>query len=367
MSKPGCGNVATSGNQTYAGPLVVAPLSFPSHLDLISTGGTINWTTESTSSITAGYEMPSTVAFRESGHLTRYGKLAMAIVPEPDATRLAVGPGSGPLSRVYGNDTASITPTPDGLLHVTRGALRSGDTTASLTAPGTLVFSGPAVTAPVGTANGLVAPVDSATFAFTTANEGYFINLTTPVPVIITPRPLTYTVASPTYVYGSPVAIVGLDGLVNGDVLSPQISAPTLSGTHTLVATTGGSQFALADRTPVGTHAFAVTGLFGTAAGNYTFVPASAAGGTATIDPRTLSYVCCHATSTYGEQPPALSVSFGNVLTGDTVAPAGVQITNAAGVITLSTNKEWDRFVEKLDQFDLIIFDRAPQRGILQA
>lgn len=330
------GDLRAFGQISLTGALVVNPLSFTGHLEIVSTSGSVVWSDEASHAIAAA-EFPATVAFREAGELTRYGLLmpwpVAGSVAGADATRLAAGPGPGvSVSRIYGDDNSTLTGLAGNpLWHIVRGALQGGDTMADVIAPGALVFNGPDVTAGAGTALGTTTPAGGS-FSFATATPGYFIDFTTTTPVTITPRPLDYIVSSPTYEYGAPVPLVTLTGIVNGDSLAPVIDVPGVGGSPVLVSGVTAGTFQLSDRFQAGTHAYTLSGLLGADAANYTL--ASAGGtrdGVVTISPRTLTYACCDANSVYGSTPPGISIVLAGVLAGDTVAPLGVQITNPVG------------------------------------
>ncbi|MCB1520299.1 MAG: filamentous hemagglutinin N-terminal domain-containing protein [Hyphomicrobiaceae bacterium] len=329
------GDITAAGPISLTGALVINPLSFTGHLEIISTSSQVVWLDEATHAIAAG-EFPATVAFRETGELTRYGRLipweSVGSVDNADATRLAVGPDSTvAVSRVYGDDNSTLSGLAGNpMWHVVRGSLQGGDTMADVIAPDALEFNGPEITANAGVAHGTTTPVGGS-FSFATATPGYFIDFTTRTPVTITPRELGYAITSQSYEYGAPTPVVTLTGIVNGDSLAPVIDVPGLGTSPILVAGAAAGTFQLVDRFPAGTHAFTLIAVFGEDAGNYTLAAAGERDGIVSIAPRTVTYVCCDATSTYGSTPPGLSVVLAGILPGDSVTPSGTQISDSSG------------------------------------
>ncbi len=349
-------DITSSGPQTYTGNLAVQPWTKPDVT--LSTGQSITWTDEATSKIFGFGVQRSWLRIVENGVLTGFGQFYGVDTVDPnsgwvpnesnytpppkipayDATRIAVDVDkSGTYTRTYGDADSTLASQLPMTFKVTRGSLYASDTIASLMGATTLSINGPGVTANAGPATvTLASNADPATFALSTTQFYYFVRLTDTVPVTIAPRPVYGDAVSAQYTYGSPVAVAKLSNLVNGDALQPVVTFAADSTQRTLQA--AGADFALDARESVKqAAAFTISGIAGSGASNYVFVPGTAPTGTVTIDPKTLGYASTpylHV-KTYGDTfvPGSLAdLALSGVMPGDDVAITAAQLKTAAGI-----------------------------------
>ncbi|NIA52246.1 filamentous hemagglutinin N-terminal domain-containing protein [Massilia sp. TW-1] len=306
------GDVTVAGNITLTGNLSVSAAS------ATLSGNRVNWTTEATDALRG----EGAFKFVENGTITRFGQLNGG-----QATRLALGDGiNAGTSRVYGDadpDAASLgTP----LLHVTSGT--APDAMGDILAAGSLAASGPGVTANAGSHTLTLG--GTAGLAFNGGlSGGYFIDMTpVAIPLTVTRRTVTANVGAVQGTYGTAASVVTLSNVVNNDTLSV---LGTLNGGAGQVLNAVGAGYGFSDRTAAGTWPYAVTGLSGAAAGNYTLAPGSWTG-TLAVAPKTVTYDTFHSpTLVYGDTGYE-SASLNGVLAGDTVAPVPAVMSGGVAV-----------------------------------
>jgi filamentous hemagglutinin family protein len=295
------GDVTVANDITLTGNLSVSAAS------ATLSGNRVNWTTEATDALRG----EGAFKFVENGTTTRIGQLNGGV-----ATRLALGDGiNAGTSRVYGDadpDAASLgTP----LLHVTSGT--ASDAMGDILAAGSLATSGPGVMANAGSHTLTLG--GSGSLAFNGGlSGGYFIDMTAvAIPLTVTRRTVTPSVGAMQGTYGTATSVVTLSNVVNNDALSV---LATLNGGAEQMLNTVGAGYGFSDRTAAGTWPYAVTGLSGAAAGNYT-LPPGAWTGTLALAPKTVTYDTFHSpTLVYGDTGYELA-GINGVLAGDTVAP----------------------------------------------
>ena len=134
--------------------------------------------------------------------------------------------------------------------------------------------------------------------------------------LIISPKALNYSVANSTSTYGTLAApSVTLGGVISGD-------ESTVTGTVGLTDSHNNA-VNLVYNTAAGSYAESVTGLTGSASGNYVLASSGNTGGTLTISPKTLTYNVAGATSTYGTLATTGVVTLGGVISGEESAVTG--------------------------------------------
>jgi len=295
------GDVTVAGDITLTGNLSVSAAS------ATLSGNRVNWTTEATDALRG----EGAFKFVENGTITRFGKLNGG-----QATRLALGDGvNGGTSRVYGDADPDAESLATPLLHVTSGT--ASDAMGDILAAGSLATSGPGVTANAGSHTLTLG--GSGSLAFNGGlSGGYFIDMTAvAIPLTVTRRTVTPSVGAMQGTYGTATSVVTLSNVVNNDALSV---LGTLNGGAEQTLNAVGAGYGFSDRTAAGTWPYAVTGLSGAAAGNYTLAPGSWTG-TLAVAPKTVTYDTLHSpTLVYGDTGYELAAING-VLAGDTVAP----------------------------------------------
>ena len=140
----------------------------------------------------------------------------------------------------------------------------------------------------------------------------------------IEPKALTWAVANGTGIYGNALTnATTLSGLVGGDSVASSIAAFDANG-------------AILARPTVGTYGVGVTSLAGPLAGNYALAASGNTMGSVTIGPRPLTYTVAPTSSVYGTLAQDGTVTFGNVLPGDSVGVAtmGYQVASTPVALT---------------------------------
>jgi filamentous hemagglutinin family protein len=305
-------DINVAGTITLTGNLSVSAAS------ATLSGSRVNWTTEATSALRG----EGAFTFVENGTIARLGKLNGG-----QATRVALGDGvNAGISRVYGDADPGTAALGTPLLHVTSGT--ASDALGDILAAGSLATSGPGVTAGAGshtlTLKGGSSPAFSAGLS-----GGYFIDMTpVSLPLTVTRRTVTPTVGAVQGTYGTAVSVVTLSNVVNNDALSV---LGTLDGGTVRTLDAVGAGYGFGARTAAGTWNYAVTGLSGAAAGNYTLAAAPWTG-TLAVAPKTLTYDTFHSTTqTYGDEGYAMTGLMG-VLDGDAVAAVGTVTSGGVAV-----------------------------------
>jgi filamentous hemagglutinin family protein len=139
--------------------------------------------------------------------------------------------------------------------------------------------------------------------------------------LVVSPLSISASLSAANYVYGSPSAIVTLNGVLSGDVLTPTVSLTPSGGTAaavTLEANGGG--FGLGAHTSAGAYSAQVAGLVGAQASDYV-LNANLSAAAIQITPKPLTFsVPAGQTSVYGDDSVSGATLTG-VLSGDTVTP----------------------------------------------
>jgi filamentous hemagglutinin family protein len=305
-------DITVANSITLAGNLSVSAAS------ATLSGTHVNWTTEATDALRG----EGAFKFVENGATTRFGRLNGG-----PTTRLALGDGVGAgTSRVYGDADPSAGSLGTPLLHVTSGT--ASDALGDILAAGSLATSGPGVTANAGSQT--LSLGGSASLAFNSGlSGGYFID-TTPVtmPLTVTRRTVTPGVGAMQGTYGTAASVVTLSNVVNNDVLSV-LGALNGGAAQTLDAV--GAGYGFSNRTAAGNWTYSVTGLSGSAAGNYTLASGPWTG-TLAVAPKTVTYSAFHgSTQAYGDTGYELT-GLSGVLAGDTVAPVAAVTSGGVAV-----------------------------------
>ena len=123
--------------------------------------------------------------------------------------------------------------------------------------------------------------------------------------------------ANATSTYGTlaTTGVVTLGGVISGD-------ESTVTGTVGLTDSHNNA-VNLVYNTAAGSYAESVTGLTGSASGNYVLASSGNTAGTLTISPKTLTYNVAGATSTYGTLATTGVVTLGGVISGEESAVTG--------------------------------------------
>jgi filamentous hemagglutinin family protein len=305
-------DITVADTITLAGNLSVSTAS------ATLSGNRVNWTTEATSSLRG----EGAFKFVENGTTTRLGRLNGG-----QATRLALGDGvNAGTSRVYGDADpgaeALVTP----LLHVTSGT--ASDALGDILAAGSLATSGPGVTA--GAGSHTLSLEGSGSPAFNTGlSGGYFIDMTpVAMPLTVTRRTVTPGVGAVQSTYGTAASVVTLSNVVNHDVLSV---LGTLNGGAVQTLDAVGAGYGFGARTAAGSSNYAVTGLSGAAAGNYTLASGPWTG-TLAVAPKTVTYSAFHSSTVVYGDTGYEATGFDGVLAGDTVVPVAAVMAGGVAV-----------------------------------
>eukprot|EP01042_Synura_sphagnicola_P029567 gene29567-38129_t len=152
----------------------------------------------------------------------------------------------------------------------------------------------------------------------------------------IAPKALSWAVADAPPTYGT-LASTGsatLTGVVTGDTI----------GT-TVAVSQGGTPVTLGLRSAAGSYAETVSGLTGTASGNYVLSATGNTTGTLTIAQKALSWSVADASSTYGILAFAGSATLAGVVTGDTLGTT-VAISQAGTSVTLGAKTNAGAYAE---------------------
>lgn len=282
-------------------------------------GQRVDWRSEASGSISG----EGRVSFLENGVTTRYGSLRGT-----DATRLALGQGSGTYSRVYGDADPGIATLGQQLLQVTAGT--APDALNSILQAGSLSLLGPGAAAAVGSYQLSLSATPAIAFSDGLMG-GYFINLASAsLPMTITRRTLTPTLNSAvSTVYGTAAPVLGLANLVNGDSVTP---LATLDGAAGTALAQNGAGYGFVNTLGAGQHGYTLTGLGGAAAGNYQLDLGGVINGSFDITRKSLNYTMQGGSQTYGTLGAAPSSLLSGVLFGDDVqGVAG--LSNGAGAV----------------------------------
>lgn len=306
------GDVTVANDITLGGNLSVSAAS------ATLSGKRVNWTTEATGALRG----EGAFTFVENGTITRLGHLNGG-----QTTRLALGDGvNAGTSRVYGDADPGAESLGTPLLHVTSGT--ASDALGDILAAGSLATSGPGVTANAGSHT--LGLGGTGSLAFNAGlSGGYFIDMTpAAVPLTVTRRTVTPAVGTVQATYGTAAAVATLSNVVNNDALSV---LGTLNGGAVQALDAVGSGYGFGARTAAGTWNYAVTGLSGAAAGNYTLASGPWTG-TLAVAPKTVTYSTAHSTTlVYGDTGNEL-IGLAGVLAGDTVAPVATVMSGGVAV-----------------------------------
>lgn len=310
--------LTSTGTVTISGGIVAN-----SSGGLTVSGRSVNWVSENTSPLRGYINAP--IAFVESGTTTRYGVIADNPDSSSDMTRVALGNGAAYGDMTYGAATPTLTP-----FRITGGVLRSGDTLAMLAAALNVTTSGaPGTTSAVGTYDILA----RAALAQGSVPVGYFFNLTDAHDALrVVPKALTATITNGSYTYGTPSALVALSGVINGDVVSPLAS---LDGGTATAMLANGTGFGFAALLGQGQHGFALAGLTGAGAGNYS-LDLTGLSGTITIARKLLTYRIADTSAVYGTPGSSTGVLDG-VLGSDAVSLAAIASTGFSSTARVGT------------------------------
>jgi len=310
--------ITLTNDITVAGALTLTGNLSVSAASATLSGSRVNWTSEATDALRG----EGAFKFVENGTITRLGHLNGG-----QATRLALGDGvNAGTSRVYGDADPGAASLVTPLLHVTSGT--ASDALGDILAAGSLATSGPGVTAAAGSHTLSLGGSGSAAFN-AGLSGGYFIDMTpVTMPLTVTRRTVTPSVGAMQGTYGTAVSVVTLANVVNNDALSV---LATLNGGAEQTLNAVGAGYGFGDRTAAGTWNYAVTGLSGSAAGNYTLASGPWTG-TLAVAPKTVSYQAFHSTTlTYGDTGFEVTGLIG-ALAGDDVAPVGTVMSGGVAV-----------------------------------
>jgi len=276
-------------------------------------GQHVSWTNEKTGGTFTGV---GGIKFIENGVITRLGNLS-----GNDAVRLELDSQSG-LTRVYGDSDPSMTDLTTPLLRVAAhsSSTSAADPLSDILGTGSLALSGPGVLASAGNNSLSLSATSSAALA-SGLTGSYFVDLSaTSIPLTITQRRVTSIVSNGAYTYGSPDAVASLNGLVNGDILTP---LATLNGAVNVTMDNNGLGFGFNPKVNAGASSFSLTSLSGDKASNYLWdLSGSTVSGTLNIAPKALNYtVAPYGGQVYGSAGTMPMASLSGVLAGDDVAP----------------------------------------------
>ncbi|GBG14346.1 uncharacterized protein NMK_1945 [Novimethylophilus kurashikiensis] len=228
-----------------------------------------------------------------------------------NAPTLTVTPGTGQ-SRTYdGTDTAG-----DGVLGYTLSGYLFNDV-ADDSISGSLTR---AAGSNVGTYNFIASNLAS--------NLGYQIQMTgSPATYAITPKSITYTTTNNSITYGDVTSFGSytLNGVIAADLTA-------VGATQGL--TLNGTSINPNQTLHAGTYVETLTGLTGSAAGNYTLASTGNTTGTLTVNQRGITVTAANQTSVYGDptQPLTYSVTTGSLVGTDSLTGAlnqtGVHVGN---------------------------------------
>lgn len=317
-------NIDASGAISLTGNLQSSPSTNPV---LALSGQSVTWTNEKTGGVLRG---EAGFRFVENGVVTRIGQLAAA-----DAVRLELGDATPvAATRIYGDADPTFAGLGSAQLHVAaHSASAAPDPLASILATGSLAVSGPGPLAAAGSGTLVVAPTTGVSFG-SPLTSGYFVDLTpATIPLTIAQRTVTPTVSNGASTYGSAVAVASLSNIVNSDVLTP---LATLNGSAGVAMSANGSGFGFPATLAAGASTFTLTGLSGSAAGNYTLDVGGTVSGTLTVAPKPLTYVAGSGSQIYGSLGAMPQGSLAGIVGSDDVAPvvglsaAGTPVTLAA-------------------------------------
>jgi filamentous hemagglutinin family protein len=148
---------------------------------------------------------------------------------------------------------------------------------------------------------------------------GYNIDYTSDI-FTIDPKTVTFDVANATGTYGTLATEGGyqLIGVISQD-------SANLGGTE-VVTTTGGAPVTLAVNTSAGGYNEKVTGLTGSAAGNYVLATTGNTDGTLTINPAQLTITANNASKNQGDVNPTFTGVITGLVAGDTASNLGTLI-----------------------------------------
>ena len=311
----GAPNILLTGDvDVFGGVSLTGNLTASSNSGLVQLKGQrVTWTNEKTGGTING---EGQIKFVENGVTTRLGQMAYA-----DATRLELA--SQPrLTRVYGNGDPGIADLTAPLLSVAAhsGSTSAADPLGNILAAGSLALSGPGVLASAGNNSLSLTATSSAALASGLNGNGYFVDLSaTTIPLTITQRRVTSTTSNGAYTYGSPDAVASLNGLVNGDILTP---LATLNGAANVTMASNGLGFGFDPKVNAGASSFSLTGLSGAKASNYLLdLTGAAVSGALNIAPKPVNYLAANGGQVYGSAGTLPTASLSGVLAGDDVAP----------------------------------------------
>lgn len=275
---------------------------------------TLNWTNSATASVGGSLSGNATaqVSLVENG-VTRFrGILDNATAARVDFRGLDSALAA---SFQYGFDAGDAAAT---AIRLTSGSLRSGDTLATLLAPGQFTVT---TDAPGRLALGAHVVTISAPSGAPAVGDkvGYFFDLGLPSQngLTIVPRQLTYSIAATSSIYGDLAApTITLANLLGGDSVTGSLK----------VSDSNNTTVALGARLAAGTYALTLSGLSGTDAANYVLAASGSTDGHLTISPKAISLIGPSILSTYGDAATLSGGQLTGVLSGDGVA-AGLALS----------------------------------------
>jgi filamentous hemagglutinin family protein len=272
-----------------------------------------------------------------SGHLDAGAYNETASISGADAANYTYAGAGGTYSVNQRALTASIT---DG--SSTYGnAVNAGSVTLNNTISGDAVNAGAATVtstaANLSTSNhldaGTYAQAVAAGVTGTDAANYSFAGATNAASYTVNQRALTGNVADASSTYGNAVSAgaVTLGNVVSGDVVSGQ---GAVSSTAANLSTSSHLDAGAYNET---------ASISGADAANYTY---AGAGGTYTVNQRSLSATIADGSSTYGDAVNAGSVTLGNVVSGDKVASGSATVSSTAANLSTSGNLDAGAYSE---------------------
>ncbi|MEQ1731554.1 MAG: MBG domain-containing protein, partial [Vicinamibacterales bacterium] len=260
-----------------------------------------------------------------------------------DANRLALGGGAGGITRTYGDD-----PLANAQLGLVRGSLVGADTLSSIVAGSSLTVTGIDQRTPVGTSSATVSLANPGSLSLATANGGYFIDTRTATTVVTTtPKVLQAGAFSGNQdIYGQPTTLAYLQGVLTGDDVGLTANVNSGQVPTALRYDPNSETFTFPVNQPVGGHYAFITGLNGTAAGNYTLGSGIGALGSVYIRSAPLTITANTATKIYGQSKLFTGTEYGvtGLVQGDSVAsatltsPGAVATANVGGYTMTASN-----------------------------
>ena len=169
----------------------------------------------------------------------------------------------------------------------------------------------------------------------TNASSNYTITYLANSTSTITPALLTYSVSSATGNYGSAASLANANAVLTGFVNSTDAA----NVTPVIAAYSGATAVSLAANTPVGNYAIQVSGLLGSASGNYQIANTGNSPGALTITPAPLTITIGNQATTYGIALTLGTTGFTTsaLVNGDSVSAVNLVVAGNA-VVAGTTN-----------------------------